>query len=285
MKLSFTEFNQSLLNEMLKVDEKTNTVTYSMQSQKFGSSSEEIDTYTGRGFYNEHSASSGGIDIYSCYLYKHGPKITQILQALKGTGPLTVPEKTANNFLKNTAKHAAELIKAKKIDTIVFPKSSSAFLQSFVDEIRLQLGSHPINIIADAIIKKQIKDIEADKGDMTELINFDHKSFNTLKPATIKALEKQIAKNIKDNEAAGKGRVVSVKDINKMQAKFVHNFMELVKSLSDDLDSKNVMLIDDVLSSGATFAEMVRVLQKENIKSLIGLTIFKNTATTVAKKT
>jgi phosphoribosylpyrophosphate synthetase len=119
---------------------------------------------------------------------------------------------------------------------------------------------------------------------MSDFINFEDPKFNTLKPATIKALEKQIAKSIQDNQAAGKGNVVSIKDIPKMQAKFVHNFLELVKSLSDDLHNKNVLIIDDILSSGATFAEMVRLVSKEDVKSLIGLTIFKKTLTQQLKK-
>jgi hypoxanthine-guanine phosphoribosyltransferase len=56
-----------------------------------------------------------------------------------------------------------------------------------------------------------------------------------------------------------------------------------VKDLSDDLHDKNVMIVDDVLSSGATFAEMVRIVKKEDIKSVIGLTIFKNTSEAAKK--
>lgn len=284
MKLTYKDFQQTFLNEMLKVDEKNNSVVYTMQKQKFGSTAVEIDTYIGTGWYSEHTADSGNVDIYSRYLYKRGDVITGILKSLKGDGPYSVDPKTLNLFLKTTAKSAADLVKNKKIDTIVFPKSSSPFLLAFVEHIKNELNGHPVNIIADAIIKKQINDIDVQKGDMTELINFDHPSFHTLKDSTIKQLEKQIAKNIKDNQAAGKGSVISVKDLPKMQAKFVGNFLELVKSLSDDLNQKNVLLIDDVLSSGATFAEMVRIISKENVKSVIGLTIFKNTSE-AAKKT
>lgn len=272
-----------MLSEMLKVDEKTNSVIYTMQKQKFGSNKEEIDTYIGNGWYHEHSAKSGNVDIYSSYLYKHSDVVTDILKSLKGHGPYKVDEKTRHNFLKATAARAAELVKAKKIDTIVFPKSSSDFLFQFVEEIKRNLGSANVTVIADAIIKKQIDQISLDKGDVSELIDFDHPSFNTLKSSTIKALEKQLVKTIKANAEAGKGATVSVKDIPKMQAKFVKNFLETVKELSDLLQDKNVMIVDDVLSSGATFAEMVRLIQKEDIKSVVGLTIFKNTMDAVKK--
>jgi Zn-dependent M16 (insulinase) family peptidase len=136
--------------------------------------------------------------------------ITNILKSLKGNGPYSVDEKTLHNFLKVSAVRAATLIKNKKIDTIIFPKSSSHFTQAFVEEIGRALGSYPVNIIADALIKKQIKDIDVQKGDMTELINFEHPAFHTLKDATIKSLEKQIAKNIKANQAAGKGKLNSL---------------------------------------------------------------------------
>jgi orotate phosphoribosyltransferase-like protein len=274
MKPSFKQFKDVLLSETLSVDAKTNTVVFSMQQQSYADK-DEINTFIKAGWYHQNSGSSGNIDIYSRYLYKHSKAITNILQSLKGSGPHDVSEKTVSNFLKQTATSAAEFIKTKKIDTIIFPKSGSDFLKAYIEEIQHQLGSYEVNVISDAIIKKQISDIELKKGDMTELINFDHKSFNTMKDSTIKALEKQIAKNIAANHDAGKG--VSVKGINKMQAKFVTNFLELVKDLSDDLDGKNVLLVDDILSSGTTFAEMVRIIKKENVKSLVGMTIFKNT--------
>jgi hypothetical protein len=269
---------------MLKIDDKNNSVVYTLQKQKFGSSATEIDTYIGNGWYSEHTADSGNIDIYSSYLYKRGDVITGILKSLKGNGPYKVDDRTLNNFLKTTAARAAELVKQKKIDTIIFPKSSSSFLFAFVEEIKRHLGGADVTVIADAIVKKQIDAVAVEKGDMTELFNFEHPSFNTLKPATIKALEKQIARNIKSNEADGKGRTVSVKDLPKMQAKFVGNFLETVKELSELLQDKNVLIVDDVLSSGATFAEMVRLIKKEDVKSVIGLTIFKNTSEAAKKK-
>lgn len=284
MKPSFKQYHNTFLNEMLKIDDKNNSVVFTLQKQKFGSNSTEIDTYIGHGWYSEHTADSGNIDIYSRYLYKRGDVITGILKSLKGNGPYKVDERTLHNFLKQTAASAAELVKSKKIDTIIFPKSSSEFLFAFVEEIKRHLGGHPVTVIADAIVKKQIDKIEVDKGDMTNLINFDHKSFNTLKPATIKALEKQLARNIKANAEAGKGNTVSVKDLPKMQAKFVGNFLELVKELSGLLQGKNVMIVDDVLSSGATFAEMVRLISGEDVKSVVGLTIFKNTSEAAKKK-
>jgi hypothetical protein len=284
MKPSFKDFQQTFLNEMLKVDEKNNSVSFTMQKQKFGSTSTEIDTYIGVGWYKEHTADSGNVEIYSRYLYKRGDVITGILKSLKGNGPYSVDEKTMSNFLKTTAKSAADLVKNKKIDTIIFPKSSSDFLFAFVEEIKRHLAGSDVTVIADAIVKKQINMVDVQKGDMTELINFDHPSFHTLKDSTIKALEKQIAKNIKDNQANGKGAVISVKDLPKMQAKFVGNFLDTVKELSALLQDKNVLIVDDVLSPGATFAEMVRLIKKEKTKSVIGLTIFKNTSE-AAKKT
>lgn len=282
MKPTFKQFQETFLTEMLRVDD--NKVIYTMQKQKFGSSATEIDTYIGNGWYHEHSASSGGIDIYSRYLYKHSALVTDILKSLKTNAPYQVEERTRQNFLKHAAASAAALITAKKIDTIIFPKSSSDFVLEFVGHVKQALGAADVTVIADAFVKKQIDSISVDKGDMSELIDFDHPSFNTLKPATIKSLEKQLTKIVKANSETGKGNTVSVKDIPKMQAKFVKNFLETVKELSELLHDKNVMIVDDVLSSGATFAEMVRLVKKENVKSVVGLTVFKNTADAVKKK-
>ena len=276
MKITFKDFQDVNLNEMLKVD-KDDNIVYTMQTQKIGSSKTEIDTYNARGWYSEESSKSGNVHIYSAYLYKHSDVVTNILKSLKGSGPYKVSDATKEKFLKATAKRAAELIKVKKIDTLIFPKSSSSFLKEFVSFIKAELHGTDVTVMDEAIIKKQIDKVSVEKGDYSELIDFDHPSFNTLKDSTIKSLEKQIAKSVQSNIDSGKGATVSIKDIPKQQAKFVKDFLEIVKELSAALDGKNVMIIDDVLSSGATFAEMARLIKKENVKSVVGLTIFKNT--------
>lgn len=276
MKITFKNFQNVNLSEMLKVDDKNNVV-YTMQSQKFGSSKTEIDTYDKIGWYHEAGVKTGGVTVFSAYLYKHSDVVTDILHSLKGSGPYHVSDSTRDKLLKATAKRAAELIKVKKIDTIIFPKSSSTFLKEFVSHIEKELAGADVTVISDAIVKKQIDEVSVEKKDFSELIDFENPKFNTLKDSTIKALEKSIEKSIKANIANGKGSTVSIKDIYKGNAKFVKNFLEIVKDLSELLHDKNVMLIDDVLSSGATFAEMVRLIKNENVKSLVGLTIFKNT--------
>jgi len=283
MKITFKDFHNVNLNEVLKVDGKDNVV-YTMQSTKFGSSKTEIDTYDKAPWYNEHSASkTGGIDVYSAYLYKHSKMVTNILHSLKGDGPYTVADSTRQKLLKATAQRTAALVRQKKIDTIIFPKSSSPFLKEFVGYIKQELGNANVTVMDEAIIKKQIDAVSVEKKDFSELIDFENPKFNTLKPATIKALEKQIETSIKANAENGKGNTISMKDIYKGQAKFVKDFLEIVKDLSEMLHDKNVMLIDDVLSSGATFSEMVRLIQKEKVKSMIGLTIFKLTGSGAKK--
>jgi len=283
MKITFKDFHNVNLNEVLKVDD-NNNVVYTMQSSKFGSSKTEIDTYDKAPWYSEHSDSkTGGIDVYSAYLYKHSEMVTNILHALKGEGPYKVADATRQKLLKATAKRTAALVLQKKVDTIIFPKSSSPFLKEFVGYVKQELGSADVTVMDEAIIKKQIDAISVEKKDFSELIDFENPKFNTLKPATIKALEKQIETSIKANAEKGKGNTISMKDIYKGQAKFVKDFLEIVKDLSEMLHDKNVMLVDDVLSSGATFSEMVRLVQKEKVKSLVGLTIFKLTGTGAKK--
>jgi phosphoribosylpyrophosphate synthetase len=262
---------------MLRLDGESKKVIYTAQSRKFGSTNDEIDTYIGNGWYSENAADTGNIPIFSNYLYKSSPTCTGILKSLKDEGPYNIDEKTVAKFLRDTAQRSAVLIKTRKIDTLIFPKSSSGFLLAFVEYIKYELGNYPINVIADSIIKKQIDDIAFQSGDIDGLINFEHPSFHTLQVSTIKALKKQIVRNVKMNSEAGNGKVVSIKDLHKMHTKFVFNFLELVEGLSEDLHNKNVLIVDDILSSGSTFAEMVRNVKNEKIKSVMGLTIFKST--------
>lgn len=282
--ITFKEFQSiPFLNEALKVEK--GVVKYVAQkSQHRGEDHEEgtIDTFIGNAPHKTDAADSGGIRIFSTFLYHSDAKgksdITNLLKSIKGNGPYEMDSASYKALLNAAAGSAAQIIDSRNISTIVYPKSSSDFVADFIQVLKDKLGDK-VNILPDVIVKKQIDQVSVDKGDVTELFNLDHPQFNTLDKASLKSLEKSLLTSIKDNQSAGKGNIVSMKGVSKRNAKFFSNFLELVTELSDQLDNKNVLIVDDVLSSGATFAEMVRLIKKENVKNVVGYTIFKNTAT------
>lgn len=226
-----------------------------------------------------HSSSSesmtGGITVYSAYLYKHSQTTTDILNSIKGKGPYAVSDSGIKAFIRETAQYMSKALKSLNPDLIVYPKSSSDLIKMLVSELKHILPD--AEVVDEAFVKNVINITGDDKKDRAlagSLIDVYHPKFETLSDKTVEELEKRLLTLLKRQ---GTG-VVPIKSIYKPLAKFIKGFIKAEPNLSENLSGQSVLIIDDILSSGTTMKEMVKIVQDRGAEKVNGLTIFKRTA-------
>lgn len=267
-----------LLNERIYADPPYVVIT--TQADKYAPSPDEISTYLKPlGVpYKTEGKQTNNVPVFSIYLYQAAGSdgtTTQLLKALKGQGELKVKEAELRSFIDRTAAWLKRFFAVHQIDTVIYPQSSSPFLASFVDALQTK---HPkLKIVKDAFVKREAHDID---NELDSFIDHEHPEFEKLGAKNAADLKKSVKRELEKAKAEGKPATISAKNIFKGHAKFVHNFMTYVGNLNE-VTGKNVLIIDDVLSSGTTFNDMVKQLKKLSPASVQGLTVFKRTSVPV----
>lgn len=139
------------------------------------------------------------------------------------------------------------------IDVIVYPQSSSGLLSHFARELNSKLP-HSV-LLGDSFVKSLPSEIFIDSGE----IGLDVK--------TLKRLN-QIIENADTNGH------FELKKVPLQFRKFFKGYLSLSTSKHNFID-KNVLVVDDVLSSGATISEIYRILKLNGANNIIGVTLFK----------
>lgn len=143
--------------------------------------------------------------------------------------------------------------KNKNIDVIVYPTSSSGLLTYFSKEIFKQL--RVTSLIKDSFIKSLPSEITIDSNGIT------------LDIKTIKSLYNII-------EKAETNGYFELKKVPVQFRSFFTGYIKLTHSTNNFVD-KNVLVIDDVLTSGATLSEIYKILSTNGAKSIVGITLLK----------
>jgi phosphoribosylpyrophosphate synthetase len=191
-----------------------------------------------------------------------------MLTSIKGKGPYELHKKQFEVLMKQLRDGTEKILKQTRPDVLVYPKSGSPFLKQYIDSIR---NLDPdLKIIDNAFLKKQL-----DGTEIEPLINTSHpdwEKFASENPKEVVKLKRSIATNIHNG-------VIELKKLYKPYVKFIKNFIEMrdAYELLDSVLGKKVIVIDDILSSGATMAEMVRQLEELEPSEIYGLTVFKHT--------
>jgi hypoxanthine phosphoribosyltransferase len=207
-------------------------------------------------------------DVYSLLNYVSSDTSTQILKSLKGHGPYKVNDKQFDAFMKQIKTAASKVVSRVNPEIIIYPRSKSDFLQRFVNEIKNSASG--VEVLDNQFIKSIL-----DAENVEPLINTNHpdwKKFSTEHPKEVEKLKKQLKSQIQAGE-------LELKKLYKPYLKFIKNFIELKDAYEvlDKVLGKRVLVIDDILSSGATMAEMIRQLNDFEPSKIAGLTIFKHT--------
>ena len=190
-----------------------------------------------------------------------------MLKALKRTGTLAVNEKQFETFMTDVGKAAATVVRRVNPDIIIYPKSKSPLLKQFVDEIAKYTHAE---ILGDRFIKAVL-----DAEDVEPLLNTKHpdwKKFSSEYPEDVQKLKKQLITHVKRGE-------LELKKLYKPYVKFIQNFVELrdAYEVLDKVMGQKVLVIDDILSTGSTMAEMIRQLTDLEPFKIAGLTLLKHT--------
>lgn len=134
----------------------------------------------------------------------------------------------------------------KKINVIVYPQSSSFLNNDLVSHI--YSSTQDTILINDGIIKNDLQYIDLDYDKMAQY---------HLDPKTIQNLKRQISK-------AKVNGYFSIKNIVPQYRKFVINFLKFNvngEKIKAKLYKSNILVVDDIVTSGTTFNEIDRILQ------------------------
>lgn len=208
-------------------------------------------------------------EIYSLLNYVSSETSTKILKSLKGNGPAKVVPKQFEIFMRQVKEAAAKAVARSKPDIIIYPKSKSEFLKKFVSEI--SVSAQGAEVLDDRFIKSILS-----AEDVEPLINTNHPDwakFAENHPKEVEKLKKQLKSLVADGE-------LELKKFYKPYLKFIKNFIELrdAYEVLDKVLGKSVLVVDDILSTGSTMAEMIRQLEEFEPSKIAGLTLFKHTS-------
>jgi len=262
MAITFKEF---LLESISIVNDK---IQISKQSYRAGSTKDEISTY----FKNQpYVTSIKGVDaeVYSILNYISSEVSTDILKSLKGSGPYKVDDRQFSHFMEQVKAAAAGIVRKVKPDIIIYPKSRSPLVKQFVDEIAKNYPS--AEVLTDSFIKSVLN-----AEDIEPLINTKHPDWEKFAESNPKAV-KQLKQQLKNLISGGE---LELKKFYKPYTKFIKNFIEIKDAYEvlDKVMGRNVLVVDDILSSGSTMGEMIRQLSDFEPNEITGLTLFKYTS-------
>lgn len=189
------------------------------------------------------------ITVYSLYQAKDE---TETLKAIKSAD---MQSDEMRKFLSRSAIYASRVIRPEKIDVVVTPQSSSILNSEIAQEIRKRIRA---DFFIDSFKKVNTSKIE---------VNKDHPKIT---PDIIKSMEKTL-------ERTKRNGFFTVKAFAVLHRKFLKNFFELTDDrLMKKVDGKTVLIMDDIVTSGATLEEIVKTLYAHGAEKVVGLTIFKS---------
>jgi phosphoribosylpyrophosphate synthetase len=269
---NFKQYLNSFICEALELHK--GTISYTRKQSNYASSKGLISTFhkAKDSFLTKANKDLKGETVYSLYNYKSDEESKEIISAIKGLSQTHhMEDKQYNWFIEDSVEYALTIIKHLNINYIVYPTSSSPFLGDFIEALSAKLNN--ITVIKDAIVKKQLENIEQTAQ---QLIDPNYYGIEKLTPEKRMSIIKQIIRNVKQNEADGKGSIITLKNIGfKRDNHYLHKFMEAVNESILEIENQHVLVIDDLIGSGTSFAELFRVVKEFTPSSVVGLTIFK----------
>lgn len=186
---------------------------------------------------------------YSLYSANHKSDISKAIKTAKIDDEM-------DKFLTRSAIYAVKLLRDIKADVIVSPQSSSPLARLFTKKIK-ERTNHEF------FIDSFSKTVDLNK------VTIDH-NHPLITDGLIKSLEKTLARGRK------KG-FIKIKDFQVRDRKFIRNLFEIVDSkIETKVQGKNVVIIDDVTTSGSTGQQIYNILKTHGAENITVLTLFKS---------
>ena len=190
---------------------------------------------------------------YSLYQAKTA-NATDVMKLIKKSD---MSDPNTRAFITRSAIYGSRVLRELKVDIIVTPASTSALANAFVDELSRRTF---IPIYKDSFTKRP---------DLTKVeIDTAHPKIT---PAIIKSMETTLKRAIRLGH-------VSIKMFAVMHRKFLRGLFEITdQKLLTKVKDKNVLIVDDVMTSGSTAKNIYDILKTNEAETVSVLTLFKST--------
>lgn len=214
-----------------------------------------------------------GDPVYYAFSYVPSEESTKLLSSMKGKGPYRLDGPRLDRFIEETAAYVAGHLKGgMRPDVITAPRSSSNLLQRFARALADRFDA-PLHLNA---FRKADHKLPLDRDAALAHIKrhyVDHAYLDLKYHGTDRAaLEDRVAKSVYSS-ARRNGGVVTAKGLDKATAKFVKGIFD-VDALENTLDGQRVLVVDDVLSSGASMNSLFQVAKDLGAAQVYGAVIF-----------
>lgn len=226
------------------------------------------------------ASKTRGVPVYYAYNYLSSEEVTEILKAMKGKGSLKVDDRQLENFYRDTVTYLVKGLKQRKLvpDIVVCPASSATMVKEFAIRLAKELGN--VKVVTDAFLKSKAFKLDDDRAKAIEDIKgkfIDHDLIAAkYHGADAEKFTTQVATSV--YQSIKKHGNLELKDVYKQFGKFVKGFMDKQPNVEYEVMDKNVLVVDDVLSSGATMSEICRLVKDECLaKEVNGVVIFNMT--------
>jgi len=199
------------------------------------------------------SQTTEGYTVFSVYQMRKGS--SKIVKSLKKKTAIQMTREDYDHFITRTAIFIAGRI-LKKTDVVVTPSSTSFILDDILDKL---VSINPkIKYIRETFHKNDANKIKIDYSKFEVSDKVKHMLEGILAKAKIEGF-------------------LEVKKIPKQFRKLVTNILipDNSRLLPKYIDGKNVVVLDDVLSTGGSFVEMARYVENLSPKSVSGVSLFK----------
>lgn len=199
-----------------------------------------------------------GVKVLSVYQKTSNKETTEIIKDLKRGTPergLSVQEDDYNSFLTRTAIFYGRVLKDMDIDTIFTMESKSSLSKDLTSKIKTILPNTTIKVLDNSIVK-DIKNIKLNR-EGAKLSDYEYKLLGDIY-----------------NDVRTKGEF-SLKKIHPKHRSLFTDWIKVNEDSIRDVTDKNIIVIDDYITSGVTLDEVCLQLLKLSPKSILCLTILK----------
>ena len=193
-----------------------------------------------------------GATVVSTYMKPLGKEATEAIHDFKFGH---MDEYEANYLVKRSAIYLwLKYFEDKDIDVVLVPKSKRPLAKQFA-EYFIERIPYKIDYYIDAFSKSAPEEVKiyADR-------------LKDKKEKTLKTIKRDLEKM---------GSEFEMKRMFGRYRKLLYGFLELDEKLKDKVSGKNVLIVDDYLTSGMTFSEMIRLINQYNPSNVYGATIMK----------
>jgi len=221
-------------------------------------SSDNIKTALGKYGLKPYITTIEGLKIYSVYAKNAQSGKSSILSALHALKKLKETNLDGyNKALKRAALFSYRIFKSSNIDMITSIESSSPLSHDFISHLMPYMPNSSGFSYLKAAVKKN-NDISSIKLEDTDKISSE-----------LKHRLNKIIQNAKESKA------FEIKKVPPQYRKFIKNWLSLESKLSPKVFNKNILLVDDYLTSGTSIYAAYEILKSNGAKNVYGLSLIK----------